>query len=108
MSDYTTMSADQWHDALASRAVQFALNDLVVESMQEDYAVLLDFESGEYYGLNSVATTVWKLLRERRSFSEIGHAVTGEYAVAADVARRDIAALLGDLRDRGVLLVTPG
>ena len=96
-------SAEQWEATLAAGAIELEVNKSVVASVQGERSVLLDYERGEYYGLNAVATSIWKLLREKRSFADIIDAVTSEYDVSAEAARADVAALLSDLRKRGVI-----
>ncbi|HXT16917.1 MAG TPA: PqqD family protein [Gemmatimonadaceae bacterium] len=92
-----------WEAGLARGSIVLELDESVLDSVQGEHTVLLDYERGEYYGLNAVATAVWQQLRARRQFPDIVAALTAEYDVADELARRDVAAFLADLRDRGVV-----
>jgi len=81
--------------------------DVVFRDLEGE-AVILDLASGTYFGLNAVATRVWRLLDEERSFAFIVDAVTEEFdGVRADV-ERDVAALLGDLQARRLIVPAAG
>jgi hypothetical protein len=59
-------------------------------------AVILDLDSGMYYGLNRVATVVWNRIA---AAGEVGtdrlvDEVVDEYAVDPDVARREVEAFV--------------
>jgi len=43
-------------------------------------AVLLSMHDGEYYGLNEVAATIWRLVQQPRSILEIRDALLDEYS----------------------------
>lgn len=105
MSDVNDVYAgiDEWCAALESGSVVLELDESVVDSTQEERAVLLHFARGQYYGLNQVATTVWRMLGEQRPFAAIVVAITEEYDVTPETARHDTAALLRALCDRGLV-----
>ena len=66
--------------------------------------VLLNLETGLYFGLNDVGSLVWRLLGQGgqtpRSLSE---AVCAEYAADQTEVARDVEALLQDLQENGLL-----
>jgi hypothetical protein len=66
-------------------------------------AVLLDLKRGKYYALNPTGAAVWELLAEPRSREELQTAMLARYDVAPEVLRADLAALLEDLRDNGLV-----
>jgi len=55
-------------------------------------AVLLSMHDGEYYGLNEVAATIWRLVQRPRSILEIRDALLDEYS-DIDVAECERAVL---------------
>ena len=59
-------------------------------------AVLLDLDSGMYYGLNGVATAVWNhmVAAGEVGVERLAADVVAEFAVAPDVARTEIEAFL--------------
>ena len=61
-------------------------------------AVILDVETGEYFSLNPVATTIWTLLDEGCPISDLARRVAVRYGVEVEVAGRDVDELLSELR----------
>lgn len=71
-----------------------------------DEMVLLNFDRGEYYGLNAVGATVWRFLGEKKDISQIVRAVVEEYDVSEAEASRDIQDLVGKLLAEGLVQAT--
>lgn len=56
-------------------------------------SVLLDLETGQYYGLNSVGTRFWQLLPPQNHLSAIVLALLAEYEVDEATLARDLREL---------------
>jgi hypothetical protein len=84
-------------------AINQAINPAVVFAELGDEAVLLNTDSGVYFGLDGVGTRIWTLLAEGMSEEQIHAQLLTEYAVDADQLGRDIAHLLRRLQDGGLL-----
>lgn len=70
--------------------------------------VLLDLESGTYFSLNAVGTAIWQAIEAApRCVDDLCVVVTDAFDVAAEVARADIAILIGDLVSRGLVEEVP-
>jgi len=67
--------------------------------------VILHFDSGNYFGLNGVATLVWKMIEQPRSVSELRDAILREYEVEPERCECELLDLLGELRERGLVEV---
>lgn len=65
--------------------------------------VLLNLDSGIYYGLDPVGTRVWQLLGEAIPLATVCSTMQKEYAVSQDVIERDVLKLVGDLCDKRLL-----
>lgn len=72
-------------------------------------AVLLDLDSGMYYGLNAVATVVWNRVVAAGEVDVDGLVaeVVGTFTVDPDVARRDVEELVEALRASRLAHVRP-
>lgn len=81
---------------------QYSLNDRVLCRIVEDEAVLLDLDSGQYYGLNNVGTRIWQLLGAGHSASSICEVVVQEFEVAE--AEADVEALIEMLLAKRLLV----
>lgn len=65
--------------------------------------VLLDADSGLYYGLNAVGARVWELLGNGRTLEEAAAAIAREYEVSPEDCRRDVGDVVRDLLAQGLL-----
>jgi hypothetical protein len=68
-------------------------------------AVILHFDSGNYFGLNEVGTLVWKMMKQPRSVRELRDAILREYEVEPEQCERDLLGLLRELCERGLIEV---
>jgi hypothetical protein len=53
----------------------------VVQSKIDDEVVMMDIESGFYFGLNSVASIIWELLKDGKTVDELAEYLITEYDV---------------------------
>jgi hypothetical protein len=66
--------------------------------------VILNLESGTYFGLNAVGARIWELIGEGKSVNEVRSVMLAEFEVSEDVLDRDLERLLCDLRNHELLL----
>ena len=85
--------------------VTIALPQRVLFQTVEGGVVLLDIESGGYYGLNEVGSRIWALLHEERSPNEILSALRSEYGVPEEWLRSDIQRFLHHLQTNGLIQI---
>jgi Coenzyme PQQ synthesis protein D (PqqD) len=74
-----------------------------VSTTAEGEAVILQMDSGTYYGLDRVGTRIWDLLAEPRTLAELRDAVVAQFEVEPDRAEGDLRRLLDDLRGQGLV-----
>jgi hypothetical protein len=84
---------------------QFAVHPSVIARELSGETVLLNLESGIYYGLDAIGTRVWQLLMQGRTIASVCETMIDEYDVAAEALHDDVVRLVGELRERGI--VTP-
>ncbi len=65
--------------------------------------VLLNVETGVYFGLNRTGTKVWELLGERSDVDDVLSALERVYPVERATLRRDLDALIADLEKSGLV-----
>ena len=68
-------------------------------------AVLLDQESGKYYGLDEVGTRMWSLLAEHGQVDPAYRVLLDEYDVTGEQLREDFLNLVDELASYGLLTV---
>lgn len=68
-------------------------------------AVILNLQTGVYYGLNPVGARVWELVQTPRTIPEIRDFLVNEYAVDPDSCERDLRSLLDELVARKLIQI---
>ncbi len=82
---------------------KLVVNESVVYAELDDEAVLLDVETGVYFGLNAIGTQIWNALRQGASPAEIVQRVLAEYEVEPLALQADVAEFLATLQARGLI-----
>ena len=75
----------------------------VIFRQMGDEMVLLDLESGLYFGVDGVGQRIWETFAEGRNLEEAVAVVVAEYEVDQVQAQADVIAFVSDLVDRGLL-----
>jgi hypothetical protein len=75
----------------------------VMSRLVGDETVLLDLESGLYFGLDGVGKRIWESIGEGRTLGETAAVIVAEYEVEADQAQADVMEFSRDLVARGLL-----
>ncbi|MEL6581049.1 MAG: PqqD family protein [Cyanobacteria bacterium J06621_12] len=68
-------------------------------------AVILDINTGTYFGLNEVSNRIWQLLQSPASESEIVAQILIEYDVTQAEAEKDLRGLLQEMLSTGLIEV---
>lgn len=66
-------------------------------------AVLLQTESGLYFGLDEVGTRIWSLLQQHGEVGRVYEQMLEEYVVSPDRLREDLLQFATTLVERGLL-----
>jgi len=72
----------------------------------QDEAVLLNLDSGQYFGLDQVGTRIWNLLVDGKALPQVVSAIVEEYEVDSAQCEADLLKLLQDLEAQGLVAVT--
>lgn len=65
--------------------------------------VALDLQESNYLGVNASGAVLWDLLAAGTTEAELAQKLVELHAIDDDVARRDVAAFVADLRARALL-----
>jgi hypothetical protein len=82
--------------------IMFARATSLLEAEVDDELVALDVKLGKCFGFNPVATSIWKLLAQPRSFAELRRELLEEYEVDTEQCTEELAALLHELVELGL------
>ena len=75
----------------------------VMSRLVGDETVLLDLESGLYFGLDGVGRRIWESIGEGRTLGETADVIVAEYEVEAAQAQADVIDFTRNLVKRGLL-----
>lgn len=68
-----------------------------------DGAVMMSPSAAQYIGLSETAGRIWALLETPSTLDALCAALAGEYAIAAEDVRPDVAEFVARLAERGAL-----
>lgn len=70
-----------------------------------DELVMMSARQGMYLGLTEVGARVWELLETESELDRICQALEGEFDVAPDVCRAEVAVFVAEMADQGVVTI---
>lgn len=79
------------------------VKDEVVFRDMDGEAVLLNLESGVYFGLDSVGTRIWHLIREHESPETVLAILLEEYEVEEAQSEKDLLEILAQMNEKGLV-----
>ena len=79
-------------------------NNIVFNEMDGE-TIMMSIESGEYYGINSIGSRIWKLLETPKAASEICDAVLPDYDVTREQCAKDVLLFLNKMAEKGVVKI---
>ena len=90
-------------EVTVSRGTAYQTSPNHLYSEVADEAVILDINSGVYYGLNSVGVDVWQWLQQPQTEAQIVDCLLTKYDVDKERANRDIRAILEEMLSVGLI-----
>jgi len=79
--------------------------DIVFRDLDGE-AVLLNLESGTYFGLDPVGTKIWALLQQHEILNDVHVALLDEFDVESDRSERDLLDLVARLDENGLVEIS--
>ena len=75
----------------------------VMSRLVGDETVLLDLQSGMYFGLDGVGKRIWESISDGLTLGETAEVIMSEFEVDEATAQSDVIAFVSDLVERGLL-----
>jgi len=88
--------------------MKVSIPDTVLSTELDDEGVLLNLETGEYFGLDGVGLDFWKALKAHGEIAAARATLLEQYDVAEDVLARDLDELVASLAQRKLVVLTDG
>ena len=85
----------------SSPLYKLSSNHLFSEVGEE--AVILELDSGVYYGLNETGVQIWQWLKEPKRFTELYQLLMDEYDVDSQQCEADLKAILQGMTEVGII-----
>jgi len=85
---------------------KISFGDTVYSQDVNDELVLLDMNTENYFGLDSVGRDIWKLLEEGKTLQEAYDTLLNMYEVEADQLRTDIEVFVEKLVESGLAVLS--
>ena len=82
---------------------RFIQNKSIVQSKSGEEVVMLDMESGFYFGLNSVASVIWRLLANEIGFEELIDQLMAQFEVERSLCETDTKELLDQMLEKNII-----
>ena len=87
---------------ISTRSIVLASSDNASTEIAGE-AVILNLQSGLYYGLNAVGARAWALLQQPRTVADIRDELLSEYDVEPEQCEADLIDLLAALSAEGLV-----
>jgi hypothetical protein len=84
---------------------KFIQNKKIIQSKIGEEVVMMDMDSGFYFSLNSVASTIWSKLENQITLAALVEELINLYAVERTVCERDTQELLEQLLEKNIIRV---
>jgi hypothetical protein len=82
---------------------KFIQNKAIVQSKMGEEVVMLDMDSGFYFGLNSVASVIWGMLANEIGFEALIDQLMTQFDVERFLCEADTKELLDQLLEKNII-----
>ena len=83
--------------------MRVTIPDTVLSTELQDEGVLLNLETGEYFGLDAVGLDMWRALAAEGSVEAARAVLLGQYGVAEGILSRDLQEFVSKLAERKLI-----
>ncbi len=84
---------------------EFSIPQDVVYQDLDGEMVLLNIDSGQYFGIDKVGSHIWQLLERQLSVGEIVRTLLDEYDIQESVCQEQVAEFFQELDSNNLLIV---
>ena len=84
---------------------KYIQNKKIIQSKIGEEVVMMDMDSGFYFSLNSVASTIWSKLENQITLAALVEELINLYVVERTVCERDTQELLEELLEKNIIRV---
>ena len=81
-------------------------NKEVFASEIDDEVVMMNVDTGKYYGMDTVGSRIWELIAEEIQVREVINKLMEEYDVGEEQCEKDVLEFLNELYENKLVQVT--
>lgn len=85
----------------------YTIPDSVLSKTIGEEEVLVDLNTGTYFGLNEIGTIMWSYLKKKISFEQMHEEILNHYEVSAEKINLDFQDLLKKLSEKNLINIMP-
>ena len=78
-------------------------NPSVVTAALDEETVLLNVETGIYFGLDEIGTTIWSMMSSEQDSAAIVDAIVNEYDAPREQVASDVSSFIAMLESKGLV-----
>jgi len=82
---------------------KYARNPAIISKTIDDEQILLNVETGDYFGLNEIGSDLWELIDGSNDLNGIIHRLLEIYEVEESVLAPDVTEFLNTLIDKNII-----
>ena len=82
-------------------------SDNVLQSNLGEKSVMMDLDSGLYFGLNDVASRIWKLLEQPQTGAQLVERLVADYEIDRTACERKVLAFADELISKQLASIDP-
>jgi hypothetical protein len=80
-------------------------NAKIVFNEMDGETIMMSIENGEYYGMNSMGTRIWRLLSTPKRVSDICDTLLPDFDVTQEQCSKDVLLCLNKMAEKGVVKI---
>jgi hypothetical protein len=100
--------AEPTAQGLSLGSIVHAQGELLATDLSETEMVMLDIEKGRYFGVEAVANTIWKSIKDPKTVEDVCAVVAATYDAPREEVEMDALEFLGRLVEAGLARVDDG
>ena len=81
------------------------LNQELLQSEIDGETIMMSIDNGKYYGLNTVASRIWEIIKEEPIFSELIKKLTSEYNIEEEQCNTETIEFLKNLVENKLIKI---
>ena len=81
-------------------------NEGIVQAEIDGETVMMSIDSGEYYGLDPVASRIWAIIENPLSVQALKEKLLNEYDVSEEQCQSDVLKFLGEMVENNVITLS--